>query len=129
MPRPSTLNLHGRQPSAPTLSLIPRPSTLSSGDQEGLVREGGARFRGGFVLRAHRLVYHSILGLRVIKSLASNKEEEAEERAGPRETKPRHLDERLNPPLKNLEERLKPETRNHRNTASKRRCAPGKLVS
>ena len=34
---------------------------------EQLLRRNVNRFRGGLVLKAHRLVYHSTLGLRVIK--------------------------------------------------------------
>ena len=30
------------------------------------------RFRGGLVLKAHRLLYHSTLGLRVIKKKGGN---------------------------------------------------------
>ena len=33
----------------------------------GGVTHGSLRFRGGLVLKAHRLLYHSTLGLRVIK--------------------------------------------------------------
>jgi len=39
--------------------------------------EKGSRFRGGLVFKAHRLVYHSTLGLRVIK-----KKEEEDAREG-----------------------------------------------
>jgi len=39
------------------------PRTLSEEVEEGCVK----RFRGGLVFKAHRLVYHSTLGLRVMK--------------------------------------------------------------
>ena len=35
--------------------------------QEGLLRRHIQRFRGGLVFKAHRRLYHSTLGLRVIK--------------------------------------------------------------
>jgi len=35
--------------------------------KEQLLRRNMYRFRGGLVFKAHRLVYHSTLGLRVIK--------------------------------------------------------------
>jgi len=35
--------------------------------QEQLLRRNVKRFQGGLVLKAHRLVYHSTLGWRVIK--------------------------------------------------------------
>jgi len=37
------------------------------GMREHLLRRNVKRFRGGLVLKAHRLLYHSTLGLRVIK--------------------------------------------------------------
>ena len=37
------------------------------------------RFRGGLVVKAHRLVYHSTLGWRVIKKKKEEKEEEEKE--------------------------------------------------
>jgi len=40
------------------------PSSLESGTDES-ARE--SRFRGWLIFKAHRLVYHSTLGLRVIK--------------------------------------------------------------
>ena len=39
------------------------------------------RFRGGLVFKAHRLVYHSTLGLRVIKKKEEGKEAHAKDRA------------------------------------------------
>ena len=36
-----------------------------------LLRRNVKRFRGGLVVKAHRLVYHSTLGLRVIKKKRS----------------------------------------------------------
>jgi len=38
------------------------------------------RFRGGLVIKAHRLVYHSTLGLRVIDKKKRLPQEEAEEK-------------------------------------------------
>ena len=37
------------------------------GRYEQLLRRNVKRFRGGLVFKAHRLLYHSTLGLRVIK--------------------------------------------------------------
>jgi len=43
-------------------------SSLDSGEARNTEqRGGGQRFRGGLVFKAHRLSYHSTLGLRVIK--------------------------------------------------------------
>ena len=45
----------------------PRDPTLSVGCDEQLLYINVQRFRGGLVFKAHRLVYDSTLGLRVIK--------------------------------------------------------------
>ena len=46
------------------LSTTPALQPLS---QEQMLRRNVKRFRGGIVFKAHGLVYHSTLGLRVIK--------------------------------------------------------------
>jgi len=46
-----------------------------------LLHSNVQRFRGGLVFKAHRLVYHSTLGLRVIKKKRRESEEEAARRS------------------------------------------------
>jgi len=48
---------------------------LCSQREEQLPSRNVKRFRGGLVFKAHRLLYHSTLGLRVIKKKRSRREE------------------------------------------------------
>jgi len=49
-----------------TLRYVPA-RTLASNERVSLLSRNVQRFRGGLVCKAHRLLYHSTLGLRVIK--------------------------------------------------------------
>jgi len=49
-----------------------------------LLRRNVKRFRGGLVFKAHRLVYHSTLGLRVIKKKKKKKKKLPRPPLGPR---------------------------------------------
>ena len=60
-PKPSPLKI---KPASPKRS---KHLASESGRTEQLPHINVQRFRGGFVCKAHRLVYHSTLGLRVIK--------------------------------------------------------------
>jgi len=47
-----------------------------------IARQGTQRFRGGLVLKAHILLYHSTLGLRVIKKKKNSTHQGADIKVG-----------------------------------------------
>ena len=72
-PSSEPLHISAHAPRAPTSctlfprGLSPRAWQCAHSATDALLRRNMKRFRGGLVFKAHRLLYHSILGLRVIK--------------------------------------------------------------
>jgi len=52
---------------AENLRIVVNPSKVQFSIQEQILLRNVQRFRGGLVFKAHRLLYHSTLDLRVIK--------------------------------------------------------------
>ena len=68
--RPPTFPPKATHPSSPTPLTVPCAHDLRVAGVDGpggVLRAHTSQFRGGLVFKAHRLLYHSILGLRVIK--------------------------------------------------------------
>ena len=67
-----SLSLRHRGEEAIHRKLCQDPLASRSLKEEQLLRRNVKRFRGGLVFQAHRLLYHSTLGLRVIKKKRSS---------------------------------------------------------